>query len=55
MPKYEIKEQVFLEDEATDVLNKNETSKVTKWHQDSAAGHWKIMRSVLPGTIWEQW
>lgn len=55
MPKYEIKEQVFLEDDATDVLNKNETSKVTKWHQDSAAGHWKIMRSVLPGTIWEQW
>ncbi|KAF4945469.1 hypothetical protein FGADI_11971 [Fusarium gaditjirri] len=55
LPKYEIKEQVFLEDEATDVLNKNETGKVTKWHQDSAAGHWKIMRSVLPGTIWEQW
>ncbi|KAF5019444.1 hypothetical protein F66182_8552 [Fusarium sp. NRRL 66182] len=55
LPKYEIKEQEFLESEATDVLTKNTTSKVTKWHQESAAGHWKIMRSVLPDNIWEQW
>jgi hypothetical protein len=55
LPKHEIQEQLLLEGEATDVLNKNETSKVTKWHQESAAGHWKIMRSVLPGYIWEQW
>jgi hypothetical protein len=55
LPKHEIKEQVFLDDEGTDVLAKNDTSKVTKWHQSSAAGHWNIMREVLPGKIWEQW
>ncbi|KAM0241924.1 hypothetical protein ACHAPO_001623 [Fusarium lateritium] len=55
LPKHEIKEQVFLDDEGTDVLAKNDTGKVTKWHQSSAAGHWNIMREVLPGKIWEQW
>ncbi|KAH7198043.1 S-adenosyl-L-methionine-dependent methyltransferase [Fusarium flagelliforme] len=55
VPRYEIQEQVFLDDEGTDVLTKNETSKITKWHQSSASGHWTIMREVLPGKIWEQW
>ncbi|KAL2692189.1 hypothetical protein Neosp_002595 [[Neocosmospora] mangrovei] len=54
-PQHEVREQEFLDSEDTDVLAKNRTGKVTKWHQKSAAGHWKIMRSVLPGKIWEQW
>ncbi|WAO85725.1 Hypothetical protein NCS54_00297300 [Fusarium falciforme] len=54
-PQHEVREQEFLDSDDTDVLAKNRTGKVTKWHQKSAAGHWKIMRSVLPGKIWEQW
>ncbi|EEU40485.1 uncharacterized protein NECHADRAFT_32447 [Fusarium vanettenii 77-13-4] len=54
-PQHEVREQEFLDSEDTDVLAKNRTGKVTKWHQKSAAGHWKIMRSVLPSKIWEQW
>ncbi|KAM0562813.1 hypothetical protein ACHAPJ_001653 [Fusarium lateritium] len=54
-PKYEVKESEFLESDATNVLYKNHTSEVTKWHQESASGHWKIMRSVLPDKVWEQW
>ncbi|RSL88291.1 hypothetical protein CEP51_001798 [Fusarium floridanum] len=54
-PQHEVREQEFLDNDDTDVLAKNRTGKVTKWHQKSAAGHWKIMRSVLPGKIWEQW
>ncbi|KAJ4328178.1 hypothetical protein N0V84_001380 [Fusarium piperis] len=54
-PQHEVREQEFLDGDDTDVLAKNRTGKVTKWHQKSAAGHWKIMRSVLPGKIWEQW
>ncbi|KAF4976675.1 hypothetical protein FZEAL_6689 [Fusarium zealandicum] len=55
LPQHEVPEQEFLAGDDTDVLTKNRTGKVTKWHQHSAAGHWKIMRSVLPDTIWEQW
>lgn len=24
-------------------------------HQNSAVGHWKIMRTVLPDVIWQNW
>ncbi|KAM5348720.1 hypothetical protein ACJ41O_008543 [Fusarium nematophilum] len=54
-PQHEVQEQMFLDGEDTEVLMRNRTGKVTKWHQKSAAGHWKIMRSVLPDKIWEQW
>ncbi|KAF5008463.1 hypothetical protein FDECE_5252 [Fusarium decemcellulare] len=54
-PQHEVREQEFLDGKDTDILTRNRTGKVTKWHQKSAAGHWKIMRSVLPDKIWEQW
>ena len=26
-----------------------------EWHEESALGHWKVMRTVIPGEIWELW
>lgn len=54
-PQHEVQEREFLDSDETDVLSKNRTGVVSDWHQKSATGHWKIMRSVLPGKIWEQW
>jgi hypothetical protein len=37
------------------VMRESETSNVTEWHKTSAAGHWAVMRTVLPASIWERW
>lgn len=37
------------------ILTKNETEKLEKWHEESALGHWGIMRVVLPDHVWENW
>ena len=54
-PKHEVKELEFLEGDDTGLLLRNNTDKVTGWHQKSALGHWGIMRTVLPARIWEMW
>ncbi|CAM1506435.1 Fc.00g060760.m01.CDS01 [Cosmosporella sp. VM-42] len=54
-PKHEVMELEFLEGDDTGFLLKNNTEKVTGWHQKSALGHWGIMRTVLPAKIWEMW
>lgn len=37
------------------LLRRNETGRVTEWHKTSAAGHWAIMRTVIPPQVWESW
>lgn len=37
------------------IMRKNETEKLAKWHQESAMGHWTLMRSAIPAMIWERW
>lgn len=56
MPKFEIEDKVFWEKPGdADVLRKNDTSRLTQWQQQSALGHWAVMRTVLPKYVWENW
>lgn len=59
VPTHEIDMVKFLAaDEGKDalrLLQQNSTDVVTESHQTSARGHWGIMRTVLPGVVWEKW
>ncbi|KAJ2906459.1 Polyamine aminopropyltransferase [Zalerion maritima] len=37
------------------IVRKNETGRLSVWHEQSAVGHWKVMRTVIPPIIWELW
>lgn len=54
-PKHEIQQAELLSGKDTGILRSNETAKLTEWHKTSAAGHWAVMRTVLPAKIWEKW
>lgn len=38
-----------------DVLRKGDMKQVQAWHRQSAIGHWKVMRGLLPDAVWENW
>ncbi|KAL1971033.1 hypothetical protein VTN77DRAFT_2867 [Rasamsonia byssochlamydoides] len=58
IPKHEIDPSVF---EALDapkgqrILKAGKTDILQSYHTASALGHWKIMRTVLPAEVWENW
>ncbi|KAK2603516.1 hypothetical protein QQS21_004285 [Conoideocrella luteorostrata] len=41
--------------EGDDIMRKNETAKLAKWHEKSALGHWGLMRTAIPAIVWERW
>ncbi|POR34404.1 Polyamine aminopropyltransferase [Tolypocladium paradoxum] len=51
----EIPQAEFLSGGDATILRKNDTSAVVKWHEQSAMGHWAVMRTALPAMVWEQW
>ena len=56
LPKHEVDEQYAqLEEGDGGVLSRNDTERFREWQQLSALGHWAVMRTVLPGEIWEAW
>ncbi|PGH12304.1 hypothetical protein AJ79_04370 [Helicocarpus griseus UAMH5409] len=57
LPKYEIDPSVFDKAVAVeqDVLAAGQVGDIVRWHARSAAGHWSIMRTVLPNRFWENW
>ncbi len=32
-----------------------DTKELEKYHEESAVGHWRVMRTVLPDGVWEMW
>ncbi len=36
-------------------LKRGQTQKLEAFQRESAVGHWRIMRTVLPDIIWENW
>jgi hypothetical protein len=52
-PELEIKKAVF--ELQGPVLKRGQTKQLEMWHRRSAVGHWKIMRTVLPDVVWENW
>jgi hypothetical protein len=38
-----------------EILKRGEEVKVEKYHNEAAIRHWRIMRTVLPDAVWENW
>jgi hypothetical protein len=53
--KNEIPETAMLVGDDEDILRRNETEKLVKWHEKSALGHWALMRIAIPAMVWERW
>ncbi|KAK4937788.1 hypothetical protein LTR10_021666 [Elasticomyces elasticus] len=53
LPHHEIAPEIF--DTSVEVLRSGKTKEIEKWQAQSAIGHWKVMRTVLPDAIWENW
>jgi len=37
------------------LLKKGTEYQIERYHPKSAADHWRIMRSVIPSPVWENW
>ncbi|KFY04099.1 hypothetical protein O988_00976 [Pseudogymnoascus sp. VKM F-3808] len=55
VPKHEILREEFDLKDVGDVLRANNTAMLEETQQKSAVGHWNVMRTVVPGKIWELW
>ncbi|KAI0129551.1 spermine/spermidine synthase [Xylariales sp. AK1849] len=55
MPKNEVFDSAFLTGGNVGIVKKNDTQTLAKWHDQTALGHWAVMRNVLPKEIWENW
>ncbi|KAL2401387.1 hypothetical protein ABEF93_005658 [Exophiala dermatitidis] len=53
LPKYEIPSDAFNKNNG--ILRSGNTKELEKWQAKSALGHWRVMRTVLPDAIWENW
>jgi hypothetical protein len=38
-----------------DILARGNESIIEAYHTESALRHWKIMRTVIPAAVWENW
>lgn len=55
VPRHEVRDEDFLVGMEEGVLRTGDTGKLERWHRQSALGHWKVMRSVLPEVVWQEW
>ncbi|KAJ9261433.1 hypothetical protein DTO021C3_3441 [Paecilomyces variotii] len=57
MPKHEIDASAFstVEKGGRRLLKASDTDHIAAFQDRSAIGHWKIMRTVLPDAVWENW
>ncbi|KAL9002408.1 MAG: hypothetical protein Q9188_004657 [Gyalolechia gomerana] len=55
LPRYEVDKQYFTKRYGKDVITKRKSQRLEKAQYQSALGHWKVMRSVLPDAVWENW
>lgn len=53
VPKYEVAASRF--QRQGELLTKANRKALEKLHVQSAIGHWKLMRKVIPAPIWENW
>ncbi|ETN40729.1 uncharacterized protein HMPREF1541_05009 [Cyphellophora europaea CBS 101466] len=52
-PQHEIDAEEFVRE--GEVLTAKNAAKLEKYQTRSAIGHWKVMRTVLPDGVWENW
>ncbi|KAL8808820.1 MAG: hypothetical protein Q9200_003986 [Gallowayella weberi] len=55
LPQHEVDPRSMIIRHGADIVRKNNTHGLAKAQVESALGHWKVMRSVVPDTVWETW
>lgn len=55
MPKNEVPESAFMTGDDVKLVRQNDTATLAKYHDQTALGHWAVMREVIPKNIWENW
>jgi hypothetical protein len=56
LPTHEVLQDSFkIQEGDGGPLMRNNTERFTTWQQQSALGHWELMRTVLPNEIWQDW
>jgi hypothetical protein len=55
LPRHELAITAENFDLEGEVLRIGKTKQLEAWHTESALGHWKVMRGVLPSEVWENW
>lgn len=53
VPKFEVPASKFVRE--GELLTRANTKVLEKLHVQSAIGHWKLMRKVVPDAVWENW
>lgn len=55
MPKNEVPDSAFMTGKDVKIVRQNDTGILTKYHDQTALGHWSVMREVIPKNIWQNW
>lgn len=55
LPRHKVNPRSLVERHGKDVISKQNMGMLEKAQLESALGHWKVMRSVLPDAVWEKW
>ncbi|KAL8938639.1 MAG: hypothetical protein Q9216_003787 [Gyalolechia sp. 2 TL-2023] len=55
LPRHEVDQKYFTKRAGKDIITKRSSRELEKAQYRSAVGHWKVMRSVLPDAVWENW
>lgn len=55
MPRNEVPESAFRTSDDVKIVRNNDTETLAKHHDQTALGHWAVMRMVIPKMIWENW
>lgn len=57
-PRHEIDAARFdssTDDTGMEILTRAHTKDIEKYQKEGAVDHWRLMRTVLPDAIWENW
>ncbi|KAL8769379.1 MAG: hypothetical protein Q9209_004606 [Squamulea sp. 1 TL-2023] len=55
LPQHEVEPDLLVNRYSQDVIRRENTQDLANAQMNSALGHWKVMRSVLPDAVWENW
>ena len=58
LPQHEVDASYFngrVSGEEQGILRRGRTQELEAFQRESAVGHWRIMRTVLPDIVWESW
>ncbi|PVH99152.1 hypothetical protein DM02DRAFT_615260 [Periconia macrospinosa] len=54
-PDWEVMFEFVPEARGGQIMGKKDVGELEKYHKGSAVNHWKVMRQVLPESVWNMW